>query len=524
MSDKRNAGEQEHLLWCRELVENSEDRLGRTDMDGRYVYANRSLIDALGVPREQIIGHGPEALMQILHPDSIPVIVESAQRAMSNRTRDTVEVRHRGPDGEWRWTVHTMMPWYTKEREMGGLEIQARDITEARREKEQQLKFQENLAQLQKMEAVCTLAGGFAHDFNNLLQSIMGFSELALERVDPDDPSFPIFKRILHVARRAKEVTLKMLTFAGEQDVEIVSVSLNRVVANAVELVEQSIAKNMPQINLEVMTCEEPRGVVIDQPQVERALLSILNNACESIAGRGTITVEIGGETVVAGNEEEMCGLAPGPYGVVRIRDTGAGMSEETRKRIFEPFFTTKVRGRGTGLGLSVAHGIIQKLQGEIRVRSKEGEGTEVSIYMPAADSPAARKLTEKPVEVRGGNETILVVDDEEFNLEIAEWTLKSRGYAVICADGGERAVEIFRERGQEIDLVLLDMIMPGMDGSDVFRAIREIDPDARVIVVSGYSPEGRFEELKTAGVEFFVQKPYSTAELCSAIRKMIDG
>jgi len=525
--DTREEDEREHLRWCRDFIERSPDGIGRIDLDGRYIYANPACGDRLGVALDELIGKGPDILAERLDPASAAALADSAQIAMTERRPDTVEIRIKGPDGETIWALHTATPWYTASGEFGGLEFHAKIITELKQAALDKERLLDQLARIQTLEAVGTLAGGIAHDFNNLLQVVQGVAEVALGVPEPGGPGQPYrdyFARILRVARRARDLTLKLLAFARGENLSLTTVSINDLVRGVVEFIENSLLKERQELRLELRLVDQSCDVTVDPLQVERALLNIITNACDAIPESGTVRVETSVEEVVEPTEGWPQPLVPGSYVALRIIDDGVGIPEDARRRIFEPFFTTKEAGRGTGLGLSTAHGIVARLGGAIDVRSHEGQGSEFTVFFPAAGSPAAAAVQERATQIERGVETLLVIDDEEFNLEIAELILESRGYTVLSALGGADGLETFRERHSEIDLVLLDMIMPDPDGPRVFHAVRAIDPQARVIAVSGYSQQGRYEALEAAGAAGFVQKPYTAAELCAAIRSVLDG
>jgi two-component system, cell cycle sensor histidine kinase and response regulator CckA len=262
--------------------------------------------------------------------------------------------------------------------------------------------------------------------------------------------------------------------------------------------------------------------VEVDRGQMDQVLLNIFVNAWQAMPGGGDLYLEVGNVEL---NQEDVAphGIAPGRFVRVSVSDTGIGMDEATMSRIFEPFFTTKEKGRGTGLGLASVYGIVRNHKGFVTVMSEKDVGSTFTICLPASDRPV--KQEEKPVEkLQKGGETILLVDDEGFILDVGAQMLTHLGYKVIPAGGGREGLEIFNGRKDEIDLVVLDMIMPDLGGRETFERIKEIDPGVRVLLSSGYSLDGQAEEIMEKGCKGFIQKPFSLGELAGKIRGVLDG
>ncbi|MFA6566693.1 MAG: response regulator [Victivallales bacterium] len=397
-----------------------------------------------------------------------------------------------------------------------------RNISDAKRAESEREALQQQLLQAQKMDAIGTLAGGVAHDFNNMLAIIMGNAQLARMDMPLDSMLAESLTDIENAAGRAKDLTMKLLSFARKEKIHVHNVNVNIVLEEIVGLLKRSILKKIvikPKLedNLPVVN--------IDVNQMHQVFLNICNNACDAMPSGGTLTIASSQVVVDDAYAEQNIDVAPGKYCLIQIADTGIGMIDEVRTRIFEPFFTTKGAGKGTGLGLSVSYGVVKNHGGFINVYSELGEGSNFKIYLPCAKagSEDTSEMFSSPV-VQTGTETILVVDDEEAVLKLAGRILKKAGYTVLLANSGKKAVELHKKHRKDIALVVLDMIMPDMDGRDVYQAIKKMKPDVKVVLSSGYSINGKAGKLMAEGIQGFVQKPFSVAEFCNSVRNVIDG
>jgi PAS domain S-box-containing protein len=381
--------------------------------------------------------------------------------------------------------------------------------------KERTLELQ--LRQAQKMEAIGTLAGGIAHDFNNLLMTILGYTSLMLTEENLDSASRDNLKIIEGQVQKGADLTKQLLGFARGGKYEVMPTDLNDLLSKTADMFgrakkEIRIFKN-PEKN--IWTVEVDRG------QLEQVFLNLFVNAWQAMPAGGDLYLQTQ-NVVVDKNHIGNAYLEPGRYVKVSVTDQGAGMDEATRQRIFEPFFTTKEMGRGTGLGLASAYGIIKNHGGVINVYSERGQGTTFNLYLPVSDKEVA---LEKSVarEILKGSETILLIDDQEPVIQVGESMLKALGYKVLSAGNGEAAVALYEKKGKKIDLVILDMIMPGMGGSEVFDALKAINPAVKVILSSGYSLNGQATNILSRGCNGFIQKPFSLVDLSRKIRETLD-
>jgi len=385
------------------------------------------------------------------------------------------------------------------------------DITEYR-----QMEIQ--LREAQKMEAIGTLAGGVAHDFNNLLMGIQGYTSLMLLEIDQQHPFYENLEAIEKQVRSGADLTRQLLGYARGGRYEVRPTNLN-------ELIEQTLnmfSRTRRELNIHRSYGDGLWVADVDRAQVEQVLLNLFLNAWQAMPGGGDLYLDTAN---VLFNEEEAADidLVPGCYVKITVRDTGVGMDEWTRERIFDPFFTTKEMGRGTGLGLATVYGIIKGHQGFIKVHSERGTGSIFTIYLPASQATLAEEKVRPSEELKKGGETILLIDDEEVVLIVTRRILRMLGYTVITTASGSEAIEVYRSRCDEIALVILDMIMPGMGGREVFERLKRINPQIRVILSSGYSVEGQAQEIIDQGAMTFIQKPFSANNLSEKIREVLE-
>ena len=387
------------------------------------------------------------------------------------------------------------------------------DITERR-------KLEAQLLQAQKMEAVGRLAGGVAHDFNNILTAIMGYTSLLQARLGSDEQALQYASHILSSSERAAHLTRSLLAFSRKQIINPRPIKLSEVIERVQSLLSRVIGED---IELRIFLSEREVSVMADPGQIEQVLMNLSTNARDAMAEGGMLLIE----TELVQLDEQYVrahdfGQA-GTYMVLSVTDTGAGLAADTKERIFEPFFTTKEVGRGSGLGLSIAYGIVKQHNGQINVYSDPGRGTTFRIYLPVVDQEAEALDIPPPAPVIGGTETILFAEDDEFIRELALKVLEDGGYTVVLARDGEEALELFMAHSGSIDLVALDVIMPRKNGREVYQAIRERSPSMRALFLSGYTADiihrkGFLEE----GLAFLA-KPFSPASLLRKMREVLD-
>jgi nitrogen-specific signal transduction histidine kinase/CheY-like chemotaxis protein len=386
-----------------------------------------------------------------------------------------------------------------------------RDIT-------RQKALEAELQHARRMEALGTLAGGIAHDFNNLLMGIQGRISMMLMSSDASHPHFQDLKDIEDIIRSGANLTKQLLGFSRGGRYEVKATDMNVLIKQTFDL----FGRAKKGIRIQRRFQKELWAAEVDRGQLEQVLLNLFLNASEAMPHGGTLSLST--TNVVLDKEFTDAHRVPaGRFVHVSISDTGVGMDEETLRRIFEPFFTTKGMGRGTGLGLASVYGIITNHSGIIKASSKLGAGTTFDIYLPASDRAIATESSLFPEPVLKGKETVLLVDDEPKVLDICERFLKTLGYSVLIAKSGFEALETHGRNKEKIDLVFIDMIMPGMNGRELFDQLRAVQPSLKALVSTGYSVEGEVSDLMTRGCKGYIQKPFSIKALAKEIRRILD-
>jgi len=391
-----------------------------------------------------------------------------------------------------------------------------REITERKVAEEEKRKLEGQLQMAQRLEAIGTLAGGIAHNFNNLLMGIQGNISLLLLDLHSADPKFKRLENIEKLVKSGSKLTAQLLGYARKGRYEVRPISLNQLVLD----VSETFVMARKEIRFHQKLAEDLFCVIVDQNQIEQVLLNLYINAADAMSGSGDLYLETMNVT-----HEDFSGKCynpkPGNYVMFKIRDTGKGMDKKTVEHIFEPFFTTKDIDQGTGLGLASTYGIIKGHGGYIDVESELNQGTTFSIYLPASEEqiPNDFKTAEFFIEGRG---TILVVDDEEMVLDTSTMLIRKLGYSVIEAKSGIEAIKVLENNKGKIDMIILDMIMPDMGGNEVYDRIKEIDPDMKVLLSSGYGIDGMASDILKRGCNGFIQKPYNIKELSQKVKDIL--
>ena len=362
------------------------------------------------------------------------------------------------------------------------------------------------------------MAGGIAHDFNNLLMGIQGRASLMLMDIDSSHPHFDHLQGIEEHVKSAANLTGQLLGFSRGGKYEVKTTDLNRLIKDSSKM----FGRTKKEIKLHNKYQKGVWMVEADQGQIEQVVLNLFVNAWQAMPGGGDIYIETN-NVILDKDYTKAYHVTHGKYVKITITDNGTGMDEATRQKIFEPFFSTKEKGRGTGLGLASAYGIIKNHDGFINVYSEKGEGTTFNIHLPSTENKGIKE--QEPLkEILKGEGTVLLVDDEDMIIDIGVRMLESIGYKALKATGGKEAVEIYKANRDKIDLVILDMIMPDMSGGATFDRLKEINPDIKIVLASGYSVNGQAKEILKRGCKGFIQKPFNTGELSRKIREVLDG
>jgi signal transduction histidine kinase/CheY-like chemotaxis protein len=391
-----------------------------------------------------------------------------------------------------------------------GMTVNLTDISERK-------SLQAQYEQAQRMESLGTLAGGIAHDFNNLLMGIQGRASLMAMDLEPGHPFFEHVRGIEEYVNSAGDLTKQLLGFARGGKYEVKPINLNELVKSSAEM----FGRTKKEIRIHTQLQDKLPSVEADQRQIEQVLLNIFVNAWQAMPDGGELFIETKKITL----DPSFCRpyqVAPGTYVCVSIADTGIGMDETVRSRVFDPFFTTKDKSRGTGLGLASAFGIIKNHGGIITVDSQKGHGATFTFYLRASTKKIIRSAPIAET-LQKGTETVLLVDDEALILTVGGSMLEKLGYQVIRAGNGEEAINILSGMNEKVDLVILDLIMPGLDGGKTFNRIRKISPTMPVLLSSGYALDGQAEAVLKQGCSGFIQKPFTLQELSNKIRSILD-
>jgi two-component system, cell cycle sensor histidine kinase and response regulator CckA len=381
---------------------------------------------------------------------------------------------------------------------------------------------EEQLRQAQKMEAVGMLAGGVAHDFNNLLSAIIGFSELVLMRMPPEDPMRPYIEEVARAGDRAAALTGQLLTFGRRQVLRPESLDVNLVLSDLEQLLRRVIGED---VDLAILLAPEPVRVTADRSQIEQVVMNLAVNARDAMPHGGKLTIETQRVELDGGYARDHVGVRPGAYVMIAVSDTGTGMDAATRARIFEPFFTTKEVGKGTGLGLATVYGIVKQSEGDVWVYTEPGQGTTFKVYLPRNE-----EVGEMPVRPRAmgeqprGTETILVVEDEPGVRALVRGVLQATGYSVLEASRGEEALDVLNTYGLPIHLLLTDVVMPGMSGPELASRVEHAHPETKVLYMSGYTGDVAVRHGVLDQGSAYLQKPITPTTLSRKVREVLDA
>lgn len=497
------------------LVESSNEGVWRMDANHATTFVNSAMAAMLGWTPAEMLGKKVDAF---LFPED--EAVHKVRMERRHRGEDEIyERRFKRRDGSELWTLVAAKALKDEQGRFEGSFAMFTDITERRRAEAEHEKLREQLHHAQKLESVGRLAGGVAHDFNNMLQAILGNATLALQDIPPDHPVREYLEEIQKSAQRSADLTRQLLAFARKQTISPKVLDLNDTVAGVLKMLRRLIGED---IHLLWAPGSQLWPVHMDPGQIDQILANLCVNARDAISGAGKVTFETSNVTLDEASASSHPGGRPGNYVLLSVADTGRGMDAATKAHLFEPFFTTKEFGKGTGLGLATVFGIVQQNRGFIEVQSEPGWGTAFNIYLPrAGDVPAEDEAPLDDVLLRG-TETVLVVEDEKQVLNLASRILEQYGYMVLSAATPQRALSLATAHQGPIHLLITDVVMPGLNGRELFDRLREKHRDLKCLFVSGHSPDviaphGVLEKGSES-----LQKPFTVAALAQKVRQIL--
>jgi two-component system, cell cycle sensor histidine kinase and response regulator CckA len=485
------------------------------DPEYTILSANKAAAKALGSSPEELKG---KKCYFCFHGSSTPAEKCPMGRLLKSQSLETVDMEIEALNGIF---LVSCTPVFDEQGSLKKVIHIATDITERRKAEEEKKKLESQLIQAQKMEAVGQLAGGIAHDFNNILTAIITYCYFLRMKMEKKDPLSTYVDNILNSSEKAASLIRNLLAFSRKQIINLRPVNLNDIIKNVERILLRVLGED---IELKTEMTDRIVTVMADPVQIEQVLMNLVTNARDAMPDGGALTIRTavsprsGDLTNTQDNGKEKM------FAVLSVKDTGAGMNEDVKKRIFEPFFTTKKMGKGTGLGLSMVYGIIKQHEGTIDVSSEEGKGTTFMVYLPVAQKTFMDSKTEDITLIKEGKETILLAEDSQEVRASISAILREFGYKVIEAVDGEDMVTKFKRHKNQIQLLILDMIMPKKNGKEAYEEIRKIKPEMQAIFVSGYTADiihkkGIVEE----GLEFIL-KPVSPILLMKKIREKLDG
>ncbi|MBZ5660986.1 MAG: PAS domain S-box protein [Acidobacteriia bacterium] len=514
---RRQLTEQEEMF--RLITENADDLITVIDLEGHRQYSSPGYSKIFGYSSEELLG---TPIDEQIHPDDREAIHVVRRETFEKGSAPRQEYRFRQKDGEWRTLESNASPVRNHLGEIEKIVVVSRDITERKLAEQMLRQRDEQLRQAQKMEAVGRLSGGIAHDFNNLLGVIIGYSESLEHQLAQDDPLRKSAEQIRKAGERAAALTHQLLAFSRQQVLQPKILDLNAVVIDMGKMLRRLIGVD---IELTTRLDSQLGRVKADQSQIEQVIVNLAVNARDAMPEGGSLVIETSNTFVNETLARGLPFLRPGPHILLTVSDTGTGMDLLTQRHIFEPFFTTKAPGKGTGLGLATVYGVVKQSGGVVGVDSNPGKGSRFKIYLPQAESSMAAPA---PDPVRGeaskGNDTILLVEDEEALLNLTAGVLRENGYTVLTARDGIQALEVARTFAQSIHLLLTDVAMPRMGGPALARLLAELRPGIRVLFMTGNA--GRDPSLQAdlpASIEPLA-KPFSHVALIGHVRQALDA
>ncbi len=496
-----------------QFVENVEDACFEVDLRGNFIFFNEATCRVFGYPPEQLMGMNNREYTSAETSKKIYNIFNKIYK--TGRPADVFDYQIQRGDGELRYLdMSTSLITDEKGLPIGFRGI-CRDVTDQKKAQQENERLTALLNESQRLEAISTLAAGVAHNFNNLLMSIQGYVSLLFMGIEPDHPNYKRLQTIEAHIKKGSDLTLQLLNYANVNYNPARRVNINEIISAALSMFKIT--------HKQIETIEKYDNAIqeaaVDRKQMEHVLTNLFKNAVQAMPDGGSLTIETG-NVVLEDEFVKAYDRNPGPYVKIVIKDSGLGMDAATLERIFEPFFTTQNLGMATGLGLAAVYGVIKKHQGIIDVESQKGRGTTVTIYLPSkAELPQSQQ---EPPAAASNQKAILIVDDEEVFIKLINRMIGNIGYTILTATNGHDAMDIFRSHHERIELVIMDMIMPGIGGDQLIEMLQGINPEIRVILVSGYIKDDKMKKMTTHSRRAFLQKPFQQDALLETIDNLL--
>lgn len=481
-----------------------------TDPDKNILFWNKGAENILGYRAEEVVSCQS---IDILYPGDEEKRKINNMRSSLLKDKKSVncEIQEITKDGRKIWMNLNLAPRFDEEGRVVGILGIGEDISGRKR-------LESQLHQAQRMKSIGTLAGGLAHDFNNLLMGIQGNASLMLLDIDHSSPHYEKLKNIEQYVQSGADITRQLLGFARGGKYEVKPINLNRLIEKSSDI----FGRTKKEITIQPKLQKDLWAAEVDRGQINQVILNLFVNASQAMPGGGKLYVQTENVTI-EGINAKLLAIEPGRYVMISITDTGIGMDNATQQRIFDPFFTTGQMGRGTGLGLASAYGIIRSHGGIINVESIKGKGTTFTIYLPASQKEMIEEGISDEALLKG-TETVLLIDDEKMIVDVGRQMLEGMGYRVLIATNGKEALSIYQENRDQVDIIILDIIMPDMGGAETYDRLKKIKPHIKVLLSSGYSIDGEATEILNRGCNGFIQKPFSMKELSQQIRQVLDN
>jgi PAS domain S-box-containing protein len=481
-----------------------------------YIQINNGFTQIMGYTEGDVIG---KSSIELNIWDDLQDRQKLVEGLMKEGSYKNLEAKFRGKDGK---IVHRMMS--SSVIQLNGIDhilSITRDITERKQADENLRRMEDRLRQSQKMDAIGQLASGVAHDFNNVLGGIIGYTELSLAYVEKKSVVEKNLQRILQASDRATHLVKQILTFSRQGNPQKLVISIRPILKEVLELLRASIPSS---VVIEDDLQKNVKSVLADPTKIHEAVLNLATNAVHAMNRKGVLTIRLFAEILDHPEYGWIGELAPGEYTVIEVADTGCGMDAATLSKAFDPFFTTKPVGEGTGMGLSVVHGVVQSNGGDISIESTVGKGTTIRIYLPVTEELIAQKGDTDTHAGPMGHERILFVDDEQMLIDMNKELLTGQGYTVTCRKHSGEALSYIRENAGEIDILVTDQTMPGMTGIELAKEALTIRHDLPIILCTGFSSDVSADHATTLGIKRVVMKPYRSHTLCDSIREVLDA